>query len=314
MTLLSRIRIIYMLPLIMVLLTVGTVAAVSTAAYLRARETLRSEAVEMIESVGQLKVDSLGMLLDSIARDLNTQVLNPFTAKALRELTGAFVLTENAEAVLTETYVTGNPNPVGKRQYFAGPEDGGSYYDLVHRAYHGGFHALQRQAGYYDVFLIDTKGNIVYTVFKEQDFATNLETGAWKDSGLARVFRMANAAGPGDAPAFVDFDRYAPSNGDPASFIAHPVFADDGSRLGVLAYQMPGGLINDVTTHRSGLGQTGKVFLVGSDGKMHTDLDPAGAPDLLKTDARSAGTDAAFSGQTGVQFLTDSQGRDVIAY
>src|SRR3546814_20197536 len=92
--------------------------------------------------------------------------------------------------------------------------------------------------GYYDVFLISAKGDVVYTVFKESDFATNLETGEWKDSGLATVYRKARDSASAGAVAFVDFAAYAPSNGAAASLIAAPVMRD-GRLLGVLAFPMP---------------------------------------------------------------------------
>ena len=40
-----------------------------------------------------------------------------------------------------------------------------------------------------DIFLFNQKGDLVYTVYKELDFATNLKTGRWADSNLAEVFR-----------------------------------------------------------------------------------------------------------------------------
>ena len=50
---------------------------------------------------------------------------------------------------------------------------------------------MMQKLGMYDLFLIDeTTGEVVYTVEKEADFATNLETGPLRNSNLARAFRM----------------------------------------------------------------------------------------------------------------------------
>jgi len=51
--------------------------------------------------------------------------------------------------------------------------------------------AIQELRGYYDLFLITTAGDVVYTAFKEADFASNLLVGKWSKSGLARVFGQA---------------------------------------------------------------------------------------------------------------------------
>lgn len=45
------------------------------------------------------------------------------------------------------------------------------------RKYHPYFRGLMEQHEYYDVFLIDVAGNVIYSVFTESDFATNLENG-----------------------------------------------------------------------------------------------------------------------------------------
>ena len=49
---------------------------------------------------------------------------------------------------------------------------------------------------YYDLFLIDSDANIVYTVFKEDDLGTNLLTGPFSGSSIAEVYRRAVNSAP----------------------------------------------------------------------------------------------------------------------
>ena len=86
--------------------------------------------------------------------------------------------------------------------------------------------------GYYDVFLFDTDGNLVYSVFKELDYATNILNGEWRDTGLATVFRAANVAESNAQTVFDDFRGYAPSAGAPAAFFARPIFNANQERVG----------------------------------------------------------------------------------
>ena len=114
----------------------------------------------------------------------------------------------------------------------------GSAYSEVHRRYHPVFRNIVSRFGYYDMFLINPQGQIVYTVFKETDYGTNLETGPYKDSNLAQLVRQVIASNEKDFTQLADFAAYAPSYGMPASFIAAPIY--NGSKLvGVLAFQMP---------------------------------------------------------------------------
>jgi len=49
----------------------------------------------------------------------------------------------------------------------------------------------QESFGYYDLFLISCAGEIIFTVTKEDDFGTNLRTGPYNNSELAKVFNKA---------------------------------------------------------------------------------------------------------------------------
>src|SRR3546814_17761096 len=80
------------------------------------------------------------------------------------------------------------PHPVGERHKLDTANDG-SAYSTSHARFHPWLREFLEARGYYDVFLISAKGDVVYTVFKESDFATNLETGEWKDSGRSEERR-----------------------------------------------------------------------------------------------------------------------------
>jgi hypothetical protein len=139
---------------------------------------------------------------------------------------------------------------------------------------------------------INPQGEIVYTVFKETDYATNLRTGPYKDSNLARLVSQVIASQQKDFSRLEDFAADATSYGEPASFIAAPIH--DGSRMvGVLAFQVPVDEINRVMTgnqqwEKDGLGDSGETILVGNDNLMRSASrfyleDPKGFLAMLKS-------------------------------
>lgn len=111
---------------------------------------------------------------------------------------------------------------------------------------------------YYDLFLIDQQGEIFYTVTREADYQTNLENGVYRDSGLGQLFREVKSS---NQYAMIDFSRYAPSNNDPASFIAYPFQIQNGETV-ILALQLSINKINAVMQQREGMGETGESYLV----------------------------------------------------
>jgi HAMP domain-containing protein len=185
----------------------------------------------------------------------------------------AYLAGDPATRHLQYNYIAANPNPVGKKQQLIAARDDSSYTD-VHRRYHPIFRNIVARFGYYDMFLINPQGQIVYTVFKETDFATNLESGPYKDSNLAQLVRQVIGSKEKGFTQLADFAAYAPSYGTPASFIAAPIY--NGSRLvGVLAFQMPVDEINNVMTgnqewSQDGLGKSGETILVGNDNRMRS--------------------------------------------
>jgi methyl-accepting chemotaxis protein len=58
--------------------------------------------------------------------------------------------------------------------------------------------------------MVDIKGNLIYTDFKEKDYATNLKDGVYSNTGIARAYKKALSIGDGEL-AFDDFKPYEPS-------------------------------------------------------------------------------------------------------
>ncbi|MDD1779970.1 methyl-accepting chemotaxis protein [Enterovibrio sp. ZSDZ35] len=181
---------------------------------------------------------------------------------------------ENSDTTksLQHAYIANNTHPIGeKSQLF---QAGNSEYDFAHGRFHKDIKQYADKFGFYDVFLvgIDT-GDIFYTVNKKIDFATNLNDGPLKDSGLAKAYQMAASSLNDDnaAPtAFVDYSQYLPALNAPASFIATPVF-DKGVPIAVLAVQIPLSQVTAVMEKDYGLGETGESFVVGTDKRLRSD-------------------------------------------
>ncbi len=137
-----------------------------------------------------------------------------------------------------QLYIGNNPNPLGSKDKLDQSPDSSSY-SRAHAIFHPVFRELQQRFGYYDIFLIDAEsGDVIYSVFKELDYATSLKTGPYADSGLGKAYRGAMTLQDSGKVYMTDFEPYLPSYNGPAAFIATPVF-DHGARVGVIAFQLP---------------------------------------------------------------------------
>ncbi len=166
-------------------------------------------------------------------------------------------------------YISSNPKPLGQKEALNQSNDNTPYSSL-HKKVHPIIRSYLQKFGYYDIFLVDSQtGNIVYSVFKELDYATSLFNGPVANTNIAKAFKQANKLSK-DQFVFIDFKQYLPSYQAPASFIASPIF-DGNKRIGVAIFQMPIDKITQIMATRSGLGETGETILVGEDHLMRSD-------------------------------------------
>ncbi len=130
-------------------------------------------------------------------------------------------------------------------------------YRQLNDFYHKHFQRFVGDAGYYDLFLISPRGDIVYSQAHESDFATSLVTGPYRNSGFARLVREAiNTLQDGVS----DFEYYPPSRGAIAAFMAFPIVIE-GKLEGVLALQIYSERVFEVVTDNVGLGASGETVV-----------------------------------------------------
>ncbi len=171
-------------------------------------------------------------------------------------------------------YIIENPNPTGEKHLLVDAKDG-SDYNLAHQKHHQYLTDIVLKFGFYDVFLIDLEfGNIVYSAYKETDFATNLFSGPYRESNLAELARQLKGNSDIRKATFIDFKTYRPSYGAPAAFVGIPI-TEGANTIGALVFQLPVGEINKIMTGNGnwevdGLGESGETYLVGDDYMMRS--------------------------------------------
>lgn len=311
---LKKIRIAQKLPALVVAGVLVSIVSVGTVSYQVAKNQLRDEAVNKLSTLSASRAQALNDYLSSIHEDLLILANSSSVRDAMKSFSGAFEEVEaNGDAVdyLQGYYIENNPHPTGQKEKLDYASDG-SNYSAVHREYHPWFRQVLEARGYYDIFLIDNSGNVIFTVFKELDYATSLMTGEWKESDLAEVFRSAKKAGTPHSVSFEDFEPYAPSHGAPASFISTPVF-DGGEMIGVLVFQMPIDRINTVMQVSAGMGETGEIYIVGADHLMRSDSRFSEESTILKTKITTKTVDLALAGKSGAEVVTDYRGIPVMS-
>ncbi|ASP34864.1 methyl-accepting chemotaxis protein [Labrenzia sp. VG12] len=301
----------FRLPAIIAGCSVVAALAVGGLAYWVSSADMEEQAELRLEALAQTRAQDLSHYLESIVQDLKVTAASPFVAAALKDFNAAWEAQDGkAQSVLQSAYIHDNPHPLGKKDALMSAGDG--VYDQAHAKYHPWFRTMLKTRGYYDIFLFAEDGSLIYTVFKELDYATNLVSGKYKDTDLGNAFRAANSGASGSIH-FFDFKPYAPSADAPASFISTPVM-EDGKKIGVLVFQMPIDNINSIMASTSGLGESGEAIVLGADKLFRN--DSAKTPDkndILQASLDAEIVDRALAGQVAVGDLDNFRDGDFLA-
>ena len=256
--------------------------------------TLRREAFNKLEAVQMIKKNQLADFLSAMEGQLHVVKDNPWYRERLEEFDHAFM--EAGDSI-----------------------DSDAWRALAQKWDHV-FKNLCDDSGWYDVFLMCPEGSIVYTMSKESDLGMFVDKEPLQSSSLGRAFQKLQADKSLEI-AVGDFEPYAPSNNEPAAFMMARVKNDAGEVVGHVAFQISLDRINHIMAERTGMGETGEVYLVGPDKLMRSDsyLDSqhhSVKASFANPDKGAVDTEAsreALAGRDGSKVISDYNGNPVLS-
>ncbi|HIF17644.1 MAG TPA: methyl-accepting chemotaxis protein [Cycloclasticus sp.] len=227
----------------------------------------------LAESSGGFDVDDKRAALKQYYQQDFANEYNKRNVSATKDTAGFVDSLDDYAVDMQFHYIANNKHPLGEKDTLDMAADY-SQYSTYHKMYHPHIRDYAKKFGFYDIFIVDPdSGQVVYSVYKEIDYATYLNDGDLANSGLGRAFKRANAL-ESAGTVIEDFKPYYPSYNDQASFIAAPIF-DNGNKVGVLVIQIPLDKVNAIMTNNnqwkaSGMGDTGESYIVGDDLNMRS--------------------------------------------
>ena len=276
------------------------------------RDRVMDEAFDRMRLFHDLRKAAVEDYMRSMSSDLRAMSRNGRMISAVQRFDESWNdIGAEAPATVRRLYIEENPYGPGERDMLEDAGDG-SAYSKVHAEFHEWARRFLGHFRYYNMFLIDPEGNVVYTAAKEDDFGTNLNDGPYSDSPLARVFQLAVKRGP-ERVSVSDFELYEPSLEAPATFIATSIYSKDGKLLGVLAIELLAGPINDLLHFTAGMGETGETYLVGNDRLMRSQSRFIRESTLLSQRVDTPSVSSALAGFAGAQLIEDYRGVPVLS-
>lgn len=157
------------------------------------------------------------------------------------------------------------------------PDDAGdgSAWSAANARFNDYFREIATRFEYQDAMLLDTRGNVVYTVRKSASLGTNVLTGPYRQSNLRGAYEKAMSANSLNFVWITDFQPYQPQLGHPIAWLVAPI-GSPGRPIGVLALPLPIATVNRIMTadqqwRAAGMGRTAETYLAGPDSLMRSD-------------------------------------------
>ena len=288
-------------------------ALVATWLYANTLREAERESLRTLQTFNTLRIDAIRDFFRNHANEARVWAENPtFRTRAAEIFADWDAMTPPERAALREHLVNGAP--------LAAPSPAQSRYLAHYRRLAPTLEAFIAQHNFYDLFLFNTRGELAYTVVREDDFGLDYadpdsanpdSANPYARSGLGMVAREAAESADADFAAVSDFEPYAPSGGSIEAFIAEPMFGEGGERLGVLAIQLSFAELNSILDYSSGLRESGRTLLVGTDGRIRNDLSTLepGADATLDTEA----VQTALAGGNYVGESRGERGQPILA-
>ncbi|MEP3048282.1 MAG: methyl-accepting chemotaxis protein [Roseibium sp.] len=299
------------LPAIMVGIALICSAGVGAASYLSGAQSIRNLAEERLMGLAESRKDAL---LDYFATN-RSLISGHASGKSLRAAFSDFDKNwskygDKAQATLTKIYVTDNPHPEGERAELV--KAGRKPYDKAHSKHHTSLREFAAANSFPELLLANPDGDVIYSVHKNADFAQNLNSAPWNETSVFSAYKAAIEGGP-DEIHIVDTAPYVAAGDEPVGFFAAPISV--GSKvIGVAVYQTPVAKINKMLGKYAGLGETGNVFLVNSDGVIQNDSNRTdGVSEVMSDILKKDKVLSAMGGAPVFETLDNFQDREVYA-
>ncbi len=219
---------------------------ISGLSYQIASKGLYKESVDKLSSIAALQEEHVKNLVNRILLDLSIESERKSTILFLSELNNAFKQSNQMPNEFIRSfkwYEIIENNDVDIRRF-------GKTYD------------------YYDVYLINNNGQILFNLTNKNDLGTNIFNGLYANTAFGKAAQKSFKTGH---IVFSGFESYEPSNNKVSSFFVDIVVDENGDKIGLIAFQAKQKKFDEIMQSKIDINS----YLMNEDLKIRTHIDNA---------------------------------------
>ena len=223
-------------------------------AYNVVMENSKKDIERDLEELYELQADSIERYFNNIFRNLKLESERTGNIEFLKKLSSEFQDSNSKlkNFVKSTTYVN------------------------IEEKYGQNLQLLKKLYNYYDILIIDVKGNVLFTAIKEGDFGKNFFTDiSLKNTKFTETLRNNIDSKKG---FIVDYENYSISNNKKYFFFGDAINNTNGEQIGFLVFQVTRNQLSKIT---NSVGNE-NIFIVGNDFKLRTILHGKNSEEINK--------------------------------
>lgn len=144
---------------------------------------------------------------------------------------------------------------------------------------------------YSDLFLVNDDGDVWWSAMQRGEWGTNLNEGAFKDTILAQTYREVLQSNHMEYSDYAFYSTYE----EPKAFIAAPIYRwNNNTFAGVIIVEVGTYEINEIVNHSFFVDESTKIYLIGSDLLMRSDIQNSQESTTLKQKIDTANSRQCF--------------------
>lgn len=184
-------------------------------------------------------------------------------------------------------------------------------YRLLHKRYHWAYLELLKRSDFDDILLVDRDGNVTYSIFKYDNYGTNLLSGKYKDANLGKSFLKLRELVTEKRKTNEDFtpvliSDFSEEQGKSVAWLGAPII-QQGYLHSYAMFRLPNNGITKLIADTNNIASM-KTLLVGPDHRSRTL-----AYQQTDIDLSQEVVTKALEGKTNVGTYTNAAGEDTIA-
>ncbi len=189
--------------------------------------------------------------------------------------------------------------------------NGTERYRLLHKRYHWAYLELLKRSDFDDILLVDRDGNVTYSIYKYDNYGTNLLTGKYTDDNLGKTFKKLRNLVNEKRKTNEDFtpvviSDFTVEQGKSVAWLGAPII-QQGYLHSYAMFRLPNNGITKLIADLRGNAYT-RTLLVGKDHYSRTL-----AFQQEDIDRSIEVVDYGLNGLTNVGTYTNTEGEEVIA-